>query len=78
MEIPAMIWTWNPRDQLYLSLVSVTMTTNGLFEVVSILDYWANNMDKCDMKVEEKQIALMSYHIIMTTEARKVWEVSVT
>lgn len=58
-----------------MTLASVTMTTNGLFEVVSILAHWVNNMDKSDMKVEEKQIAVMSYHIIMTMKAREVWEV---
>ena len=45
------------------------MTTNRLFEVISILAYSVNNTDKSGMNVDKKQLTSMSYHIPMTVKA---------
>lgn len=65
---------------LYLALISVTMTTNGLFKAISILAHSFNNTDKNGMDVEEKT-KLLQCHIIHSndseshTELRKVQRV---
>lgn len=60
---------WIQETGLYLILISVTMTTNGLFKVISILAHWVNNIDRNDIKDEQKQITSVSYHIAMTVKA---------
>lgn len=70
MQMPEMIQMWIQETDLYLTLISVTMATNGLFKVIRILAHWVNNIDrKKNIKVEQKQITLMSYHIAMTVKA---------
>lgn len=63
---------WIQETDLCLTLISVTMATNGLFKVISILVHWVNNIDRNNIKVEQKQIALMSHHIAMTVKAVQV------
>lgn len=49
------LFKWETQEtDLYLALISVTMTTNGLFKVISILAHWVNNKDKNGIKVEYK------------------------